>query len=60
MSQNSSTKVVSLRNIPGDVTDVQVALMGLQFGEVINMLYIKAKGQVSHSRLHFFSEISSV
>lgn len=44
--QNQSNKVVSLRNIPNDITDLQIALIGLQFGDVINMLYIKGKGQV--------------
>lgn len=43
--QNPTTKVVSLRNIPSEITDFQIALIGLQFGEVINILYIKAKGQ---------------
>jgi hypothetical protein len=44
--QNQSNKVVSLRNIPADITDLQIALIGLQFGEVVNILYIKGKGQV--------------
>ena len=43
--QNATTKVVSLRNIPNEITDFQIALIGLQFGEVINILYIKGKGQ---------------
>lgn len=43
--QNAATKVVSLRNIPNEVTDLQVALIGLQFGDVVNILYIKGKGQ---------------
>ena len=37
--------MVSLRNIPNDITDLQIALIGLQFGDVANILYIKAKGQ---------------
>jgi hypothetical protein len=45
--QTPSTKVVSLRNIPNEITDLQIVLIGLQFGEVVNMLYIKGKGQVS-------------
>jgi hypothetical protein len=44
--QNAMTKVVSLRNIPNDTTDLQMVLIGLQFGEVANILYIKGKGQV--------------
>ena len=44
--QNATTKVVSLRNIPNDITDLQIALIGLQFGDLINILYIKGKGQV--------------
>lgn len=44
---NQMNKVVSLRNIPNDISDLQIALMGLQFGEVVNILYIKGKGQVS-------------
>lgn len=43
--QNPTTKVVSLRNIPAEITDFQIALIGLQFGDVINILYIKGKGQ---------------
>ena len=43
--QNPATKVVSLRNIPNEITDLQVALIGLQFGDVVNILYIKGKGQ---------------
>lgn len=39
------TKVVSLRNIPNDITDLQIVLMALEFGDIINLLYIKAKGQ---------------
>ena len=45
--QNPSTKVVSLRNIPNEITDLQIVLMGLQFGDVVNILYIRGKGQVS-------------
>lgn len=44
--QNQMNKVVSLRNIPNEISDLQIALMGLQFGDVVNILYIKAKGQV--------------
>lgn len=44
--QNASTKVVSLRNIPNDINDIQIVLIGLQFGDVVNILYIKGKGQV--------------
>lgn len=44
--QNPTTKVVSLRNIPPEITDLQIVLMGLQFGDVVNILYIKGKGQV--------------
>ena len=43
---NQMNKVVSLRNIPNDISDLQIALMGLQFGDVVNILYIKGKGQV--------------
>ncbi len=43
--QNPSTKVVSLRNIPNEITDLQIVLMGLQFGDVVNILYIRGKGQ---------------
>ena len=43
--QQNPTKVVSLRNIPNDLTDLQIVLIGLQFGEVVNLLYIKPKGQ---------------
>lgn len=43
--QNPTTKVVSLRNIPNDITDLQIVLIGLQFGDVVNILYIKGKGQ---------------
>jgi hypothetical protein len=46
MNSSNTTKVVSLRNIPGDITDIQVVLIGLEFGDVVNILYIKAKGQV--------------
>lgn len=42
----TNTKVVSLRNIPNDITDLQVVFIGLEFGDVVNILYIKAKGQV--------------
>lgn len=45
-SAGGPTKVVSLRNIPNDTTDLQMVLIGLQFGEVVSILYIKAKGQV--------------
>jgi polypyrimidine tract-binding protein 1 len=44
-NQQAITKVVSLRNIPNDTTDLQMVLIGLQFGEVVNILYIKGKGQ---------------
>ena len=44
--QSPSTKVVSLRNIPNEITDLQIVLMGLQFGDVVNILYIRGKGQV--------------
>ena len=44
--QNPTTKVVSLRNIPPEITDLQITLIGLQFGDVVNILYIKGKGQV--------------
>jgi hypothetical protein len=47
MNSSNTTKVVSLRNIPNDITDIQVVLIGLEFGDVVNILYIKAKGQVS-------------
>jgi len=40
-----NTKVVSLRNIPNDIVDLQIVFMGLEFGDVVNILYIKAKGQ---------------
>ena len=46
MNSSNTTKVVSLRNIPGDITDLQIVLIGLEFGDVVNILYIKAKGQV--------------
>ena len=46
MNSSNTTKVVSLRNIPNDITDIQVVQIGLEFGDVVNILYIKAKGQV--------------
>jgi len=51
--QNPSTKVVSLRNIPNEITDLQIVLMGLQFGDVVNILYIRGKGQVSVFEFEF-------
>jgi hypothetical protein len=47
-----NTKVVSLRNIPNDIVDLQIVFMGLEFGDVVNILYIKGKGQVIN-RLFF-------
>jgi len=41
--QNATTKVVSLRNIPNEITDLQVALIGLQFGDVVNIFIYKRK-----------------
>jgi polypyrimidine tract-binding protein 1 len=43
--QQPTNKVVSLRHIPNEITDLQIVLMGLQFGDVVNILYIKGKGQ---------------
>ena len=51
MNSSNTTKVVSLRNIPGDITDLQIVLIGLEFGDVVNILYIKAKGQVWKKKL---------
>lgn len=45
IQQQIITKVVSLRHIPNDLSDLQIALIGLQFGDVVNLLYIKPKGQ---------------
>lgn len=45
IQQHNMTKVVSLRHIPNELSDLQIALMGLQFGELVNLLYIKPKGQ---------------
>lgn len=45
IQQQNITKVVSLRHIPHELSDLQIALIGLQFGEVVNLLYIKPKGQ---------------
>ncbi len=55
-SQNQMNKVVSLRNIPNEITDLAIVLMGLQFGDVVNILYLKGKGQVSKRFIsyHFF------
>ena len=47
--QSPTTKVVSLRNIPNEITDLQIVLMGLQFGDVVNILYIRGKGQVYYT-----------
>lgn len=52
--QNASTKVVSLRNIPNDINDIQIVLIGLQFGDVVNILYIKGKGQVRAQQILCF------
>jgi len=44
-SDRSINLSLSKYNTTNDLTDLQIALIGLQFGDVVNFLYIKAKGQ---------------
>ena len=39
------SKVLHVRNLPPEVTEVELTLLGSPFGQVINVLLLKAKNQ---------------
>lgn len=40
-----SSKVLHVRNLPPDVTDVELSMLGSPFGQVVNVLLLKSKNQ---------------
>ena len=45
ISQVSPSKVLHLRNLPSDVTDKEIIMLGLPFSQVTNVLLLRHKNQ---------------
>ena len=44
-AQVQPSKVIHLRNLPENVTDKEVMMLGLPFGRVVNILLLRSKSQ---------------
>lgn len=40
------SRVIHIRKLPNDITETEVISLGLPFGDVTNLLMLKAKNQV--------------
>ncbi len=40
------SRVIHIRKLPSDITETEVISLGLPFGDVTNLLMLKAKNQV--------------
>lgn len=43
------SRVIHIRKLPNDITEAEVISLGLPFGDVTNLLMLKAKNQVQDS-----------
>lgn len=44
--ENTPSRVLHIRKLPGEVTETEVIALGLPFGKVTNILMLKGKNQV--------------
>lgn len=44
-TKQEASRVVHLRNIPHQLTEQEIVYLGLQFGHVVNVLFLRAKNQ---------------
>lgn len=49
------SRVLHIRKLPNDITETEVISLGLPFGDVTNLLMLKAKNQVQNVDVFFFS-----
>ena len=56
LDKNNGTpsRVIHIRNIPNEVTEAEIVHLGIPFGKVTNVLVLKGKNQVMHSKMSFF------
>lgn len=47
------SRVIHIRKLPNDITEAEVISLGLPFGDVTNLLMLKAKNQVQDVDLFF-------
>lgn len=48
------SRVIHIRKLPSDITEAEVITLGLPFGDVTNLLMLKAKNQVQDVDLCFY------
>lgn len=53
---NVPSRVLHIRKLPIDITETEVISLGLPFGDVTNLLMLKAKNQVKKNFIVLFKQ----